>query len=157
MNALLVNTAFLLISAFGCLAIGAIVLNNQPLNAPPGFMARIQKYLTTNIAETRHNHEFPELELRCYPVSPEILFSYVEKAIIVLGWEEVEIDAKQRHLHVVAESTLFKFKDDIEIQLQPADRGTELQVRSSSRVGKGDFGANARHITDLMATLARIS
>ena len=157
MSSLLVNTAFLVIAAFGCLAIGAMVLNNQPLNTPPGFMARIQTYLTTNSAETRRKHEFPELELRCYPVSPDILFSYIEKAIIVLGWEEVEIDAKKHHVHVIAESTLFRFKDDIEIQLQPADRGTELHVRSSSRVGKGDFGANARHITDLMATLARIS
>jgi hypothetical protein len=75
MSSLLVNTAFLLIAAFGCLAIGAIVLNNQPLNAPPGFMVRLQKYLTTNIAETRRKHEFPELELRCYPVSPDVLFS----------------------------------------------------------------------------------
>ena len=157
MSSLLVNTIILIFAALGCLAIGAVVLNNPPLYDSPGFLVRMKTYLTTNIAETRRDHDFPELELRCYNVAPANLLTYLEKAIIVLGWEVLESDARQHHIKAVTETALLKFKDDIEIQLQLADCGTELHIRSSSRTGRGDFAANTRHILDLMETLARVT
>ena len=46
---------------------------------------------------------------------------------------------------------LWKFKDDVTIQIQPAQpSGSLLVVRSASRVGKGDLGANTRHIMNLV-------
>ena len=151
---LLLNTAFLILAAFGCLIIGALMINEAPLFEPPGFANRLRTYLTTNVAETRRNHEFPELELRCYKVTPQALFPRLERAIDVLGWQLVDDAPEQYRLKAVVETQLLKFKDDIDIQLRLADCGTELHIRASSRVGRGDLAANTRHIMALHNVLA---
>lgn len=156
MSSFFVNTIILVLATLGCLIVGAVILNNPPLYDPPGFFSRMKTYLTSNVAETRRDHEFPELELRCYNVAPDKLFTYLEKAILMLGWQVIESDVQQHRIQAMTETTLLKFKDDIDIQLQLADCGTELHVRSSSRVGRGDFAANTRHILDLMDALARV-
>ncbi len=155
MSMFAVNLLVLLSAAVGCLVVGAIVVNNPPLSDPPGFRTRLFTYLTQNVAETRRDHGFPELELRSYTMSPTPLFTRVEHAITALGWEIVDFDPGRYYLHAVVVTPLLKFKDDVEVYLVPAREGTELHIRSSSRVGKGDLGANTRHILDLLATLGR--
>jgi len=55
----------------------------------------------------------------------------------------------------VVETRLWRFRDDVEVKLIPGERGTEIHVRSASRVGKGDFGTNTRHILSLLQCLGR--
>jgi len=45
------------------------------------------------------------------------------------------------------------FKDDIVIRLSPDGSGTKIDVRSKSRVGKGDLGVNAKRISDYLDAL----
>lgn len=151
----LANTVMLLLAGAGCLALGALMLNNVPLGTPPGLRRRLRTYLTRNVAETRRNHPFPELELPSVPMTPGSLFTRLEFTIELLGWELVESDARQQRLHAVVETTLLKFKDDVIVQLQASNRGTEIHIRSSSRVGKADLGANTRHILDLLNMLGQ--
>ena len=40
------------------------------------------------------------------------------------------------------------FKDDVVVRLTPSAEGTRIDVRSKSRVGKGDVGVNAKRIED---------
>lgn len=155
MSVFLINSVIFLIAGAGCLVVGSIILNNPPIHDPPGFIQRLQTYLTTNVAETRTNHPFPELELRCYRMAPSSLFTRIEHAVNALGWEILDSDPKQYHLQAVIMTSLLKFKDDIDIHLNLAPCGTELHIRSSSRVGRGDLGANTRHILDLLTTLER--
>jgi uncharacterized protein (DUF1499 family) len=155
MSAFFVNLLVLFIAGAGSLVIGGIVLNNPPLYSPPGFGERLRTYLTSRVAETQRDHRFPELELRCYALAPGTLFARVEHAVMALGWETIDMDLNRHYLHAVVSTPLLKFKDDLEVHLVPAACGTELHVRSESRLGKGDLGANTRHILDLLATLAR--
>ena len=155
MSTLIVNTITFLIAGAGCLVVGALVLNNLPLGDPPGLMPRLKAYFSENSAETRRDHPFPELELRCYRTTPQALFPRVEHALQRLAWDIIDSDPHNHHLRAVIETPLLKFKDDIEIQLQLADCGTELHVRAQSRIGRGDLGANTRHILDLYDALAR--
>jgi uncharacterized protein (DUF1499 family) len=53
----------------------------------------------------------------------------------------------------VVVSPLWRFKDDVEVQLQPTRVGVQVDVRSRSRVGKGDLAANTRHILELYREL----
>lgn len=145
-----------LIAAAGCLIVGAIVLNNPPINDPPGMGWRLWTYLTRNVAETRRHHEFPELELRCYRMSPGRLYERVEHAVNVLDWDVVERRPEAYSLHAVVSTQLLKFKDDVTIELKVADCGTELYVRAASRVGRADLAANTRHILTLHAMLDRL-
>lgn len=155
MSYLIVNTLMLLLAASGCLIVGALILNDLPLHDEPGLLVRLRTYLTSNVAQTRRNALFPELELRSYRLTPPVLFGRVENAVDMLGWKLVEADPTELRLHAVVQTRLFKFRDDVEIQLRLGDAGTELHVRSMSRVGRGDFGANTRHIMDLHNALAR--
>lgn len=145
-----------LIALAGCLAIGALMLNSVRLGDPPGTGRRLLAYLNTHVAETRRGHEFPELELRCYRMSPAQLYDRVEQAVRVLNWEIVEPGAQAGTLHATVTSQLLRFVDDVHVELRVAACGTELHVRSASRIGRGDFGANARHVMELHMTLDRL-
>jgi uncharacterized protein (DUF1499 family) len=57
------------------------------------------------------------------------------------------------YLHAECRSALFGFVDDLELQLRP-DRSL-IAVRSASRVGYSDLGANRRRVEELRSELAR--
>jgi uncharacterized protein (DUF1499 family) len=62
------------------------------------------------------------------------------------GWEIVaEVPAEGR-IEAVATTTFFGFKDDVVIRIRPHGSGSRLDVRSKSRVGRSDVGANAARI-----------
>ena len=49
---------------------------------------------------------------------------------------------------------MFGFKDDVVIRITPAGSGSRVDVRSVSRVGRSDLGANARRIREFLRQLA---
>jgi len=154
-NQLLINLLLFFATGLSLLIIGALVLNELPMQAPPGLLVRLRTYLSQNIAETRREHPFPELELPVYRMAPAQLFSRVERAMEILGWELQDSEPQSHTLHAVVESRLWHFKDDVVVKLVPGEWGTEIHVRAQSRVGKGDLGANTRHILNLLQCLGR--
>ena len=50
-------------------------------------------------------------------------------------------------------SLWFGFKDDVVIRIQPHENGSRVDVRSKSRLGRSDVGANARRIELFMEKL----
>jgi uncharacterized protein (DUF1499 family) len=50
---------------------------------------------------------------------------------------------------------MFRFKDDVTITLSREGDGALVNVRSHSRVGKGDLGTNARRIRRFQVELAK--
>ncbi len=55
------------------------------------------------------------------------------------------------YLHVEATTRLMRFTDDVEFHLRPADG--IIAMRSASRVGRSDFGANAKRLEAVRAAL----
>lgn len=55
------------------------------------------------------------------------------------------------YLHAEARSRIFRFVDDLELHLRPAD--SLIAVRSAARVGSWDLGVNRRRIERLRRTL----
>jgi uncharacterized protein (DUF1499 family) len=142
---------FFLVLIFASLLVAGIIANRLPLNDPPGFSTRISTYLSTNVAETSADTVFPELKLRRYEAPPALLFDIARRAVQGLKWEVVSMDESKGEIKAVVTTKVWKFQDDITIQIQPAQpSGNWLWVRSSSRVGKGDLGANTRHVMDLV-------
>ena len=56
------------------------------------------------------------------------------------------------YLHAECTSRIFRFVDDLELQLRPADG--VIAVRSASRVGRSDLGVNRDRVESLRASLA---
>ncbi len=70
----------------------------------------------------------------------------------ILSWEKMNLAIKQaggiilindgHYGHAVFTSTLFRFKDDLEIILQQ----DKIDIRSASRAGRSDFGINRKRV-----------
>jgi len=132
----------------------AIVRNGVPLVEKPGPGKRLLVYLSRNTAETRPDHDWPELRTRAYSSTVDELFDRVERTIRELGWEVVEKDQQAHTLHAVVSTPWLGFQDDVRIRLAGTSyQGTALNVRSGSRIGRADFGANAGHIMALHRAL----
>jgi uncharacterized protein (DUF1499 family) len=73
-----------------------------------------------------------------------------------LGWEVVEVAPEEGRLEARETSTVFRFVDDVVVRVQPAPAGGSLvDVRSKSRDGRGDLGANAARIRAFVSALPR--
>jgi hypothetical protein len=105
---------------------------------------------------------FAELQRIGYPdlgplelaVPPAQAFARAQAAARDLGWEIVGLDEGAGRIEAVATTLWFGFKDDIVVRVAPAGAGSRIDVRSKSRVGRSDLGANARRIREFLGRLA---
>jgi len=63
-----------------------------------------------------------------------------------LGWELVVASPGTRRIEATDTTAWFGFTGDIVVRIQPAGDGARVDVRSRSRVGRSDLGANAERI-----------
>ena len=71
-------------------------------------------------------------------------------ALGALGFEVVNADRDALRVEAVATSFWFGFKDDVVVRIRPVEAGARIDVRSVSRVGVGDSGANAKRIVKIL-------
>jgi len=72
-----------------------------------------------------------------------------------LGWQVVASDAASGRIEATDMTGWFGFKDDIVVRVRGlADGGSRVDVRSVSRVGRSDLGANAARVRKYLAKLA---
>jgi uncharacterized protein (DUF1499 family) len=64
----------------------------------------------------------------------------------MVNTEITEIDVDGGRIEAIAVSRWFRFVDDIVVRVTENDSGSKVDIRSKSRDGKGDLGANARRI-----------
>jgi uncharacterized protein (DUF1499 family) len=89
------------------------------------------------------------------PLDPDQAFKQVSiVAAEMPGWTITYTDPKTRSIEGVATTALFHFHDDFVIQVRPASSASLVEMRSKSRVGKGDVGANYKRIKSFFATLS---
>ncbi len=69
-------------------------------------------------------------------------------------WQVTAVDPQARTFEGVVESRLFRFRDDFVVRVRPEGTGSRVDMRSKSRVGKGDLGANAHRIEMFLQALA---
>ncbi len=138
-------------------AVVAIAMNRPMLFDPPGFTKRLSIYLRYNTAETAANPLLPELRIRHYRVSEDVMKTAVERTIQSFSrWtvlrEEKELGAYQ----IEVTSLIWRFRDDLSILVTGTANGErEVYVYSASRVGRGDLGANRVHILTFYEELER--
>ncbi|OGR89648.1 MAG: hypothetical protein A3A86_00050 [Elusimicrobia bacterium RIFCSPLOWO2_01_FULL_60_11] len=61
-------------------------------------------------------------------------------------WDLVNEDLKNYLLEFTATTAWMRYKDDVVIQVTPERTGSSIHMRSKSRLGKSDLGANAKRI-----------
>ncbi|HUP31170.1 MAG TPA: DUF1499 domain-containing protein [Usitatibacter sp.] len=70
-----------------------------------------------------------------------------------LGWEVVSSDATTGRVEATATTKWFGFQDDVVVRVRPEGTGSRVDVRSASRVGESDVGANAARVREFLAKL----
>lgn len=121
------------------------------LLGPPGFFTRMMIYLTRNEATLDSSSVLPELFPAEYSTEKNLLFLTVLEALRNLGWDVIEKNDSHHSIAALIKTRWFHFKDDIFIEIIVGrEGGSALKIRSTSRVGIGDFGANSKHILDLV-------
>jgi len=93
---------------------------------------------------------YPDVKTREWTGGEEladrIYDAVVEVADSERDWIVVEADPSARTLEAVAESTLFRFKDDVVVRITRRGDLVLLDMRSKSRMGRSDLGVNAKRI-----------
>lgn len=98
---------------------------------------------------------YPDLEpMELERSAPEV-FSIVHEAVDRLGWTIVESEPPGEtgvgRIEATARSLIMGYTNDVVIQVKGDDAHAQIDVRSVSRYGRHDFGANAKYIRKLFA------
>lgn len=128
---------------------------------PPAFVAlRAAREDAPNAVEhpgeevaTQQRDAYPEIRPRRYARSPEAVFAAAADQVREQGWLLVEEDSDSGRIEAVAVTTWFGFRDDVVIRVAADADGARLDMRSASRVGRSDLGANARRIDRYLRAL----
>jgi uncharacterized protein (DUF1499 family) len=79
-----------------------------------------------------------------------------DRAVLVatdMGWDIYLQDRNTGIIEAVDTTALMGFKDDVVVRLRTNAEGTLVDLRSVSRVGLGDMGANAKRINAFLQRL----
>jgi len=96
---------------------------------------------------------YPDLVTLTVEKPTDEVFAAAEKVARNLGWEIVRADPDSGQIEATATTYWFRFKDDVAIRLTPRGTETYVDIRSKSRVGQGDMGANAGRIQAFLSSL----
>jgi len=130
---------------------------------PPQFKAVLaQRTDAANPAEYG-GQEIADLQRRAYPKvvplsvpePPDRTFDLALTAARAMGWLIVDANRQEGRIEATDRTFWFGFKDDVVIRVRQEGVGSRVDVRSLSRVGKSDVGANARRIERYLAVLSR--
>jgi uncharacterized protein (DUF1499 family) len=71
-----------------------------------------------------------------------------------MGWEMVDAERREGRIEATDRTAWFGFADDVVIRVRPESGIARVDVRSVSRVGRGDVGTNAARIREYVEKLA---
>ena len=97
------------------------------------------------VIEIQKEH-YPDLHTVRTSMNPEEAFERASEVAESLHWEIYNSDPANGRIEALYKSFWFGFKDDIVIRIRETESGSEVDLRSVSRVGVGDLGANAARI-----------
>ena len=132
------------------------------LDRPPKFVAVLPLRAGAPNPATYGGSEVADAQRRSYPDIKPLLLSVPAGAAYKqalasargMGWELVASDSTAGRIEATATTPWFGFKDDVVVRVRPEGSGSRIDVRSVSRVGKSDVGANAQRIRTYLADVA---
>jgi len=89
---------------------------------------------------------YPDIAPFITSLSPQSAFEKALAAATHLGWDIVAAEPKFGRIEATDTTFWYGFKDDVVIRIAEVPQGSRVDVRSVSRVGGSDVGANAARI-----------
>jgi uncharacterized protein (DUF1499 family) len=94
----------------------------------------------------RQQQAYPEIQPVISRMNRDEALIEATQLVKDLQWEFINIDYDKGIIEAYDTSGFFGFVDDIVIRVRTQDQGSRIDIRSVSRVGKGDMGKNAERI-----------
>lgn len=110
----------------------------------------------------KQRQAYPQIAPLSLDLSPEEAFEIVRKAAGNRGWEVIEAIRPGGRLglgrvEAIDRTFLLRIPDDITVRIRPRADGARIDVRSASRIGKHDFGENARRIRRFLDEISALA
>jgi uncharacterized protein (DUF1499 family) len=96
---------------------------------------------------------YPDIAPLALAIPPARAFSHALDIAQRMGWTIIDGDPVTGRIEADDRSRWFGFTDDIVIRIAASGAGSKIDMRSSSRHGRGDFGVNAARIRAYLAAL----
>ena len=130
---------------------------------PPRFSAILPLRANANPAPERIDGKtaalqragYPDLVSLDLPISADAAFAKASEAAKAMEWEIVSSRPSEGIIEATATTAWFGFRDDIVVRIRPEGARSRVDVRSTSRVGRGDAGKNADRIRRFLGRLAK--
>ena len=97
---------------------------------------------------------YPKLKPIISELDKDQAFAKAVDIALSLGWDVVAKNEQQGLIEAVDTTALWAFKDDIAIRVQTVGATSVIDLRSISRVGGTDLGANAARIEKFIAAFS---
>jgi uncharacterized protein (DUF1499 family) len=128
---------------------------------PPAFQALLPERQKAPNGAAYGGMEVAKVQQKAYPdihtlvlkVPPDKAMQLAIDAARSSGWNIVASGSASGRIEATATTTWFGFKDDVVVRIRPEGSGSRVDVRSVSRVGEGDLGANAARIREFLHRL----
>jgi hypothetical protein len=130
----------------------------NPMTAPMGSLDAYKAPAFSKIAALtlgQVGHEaYPAVRTLTVAADPARTAAAAQAEAAAQGWTGVTADPATGVVEATAETFWFGFKDDVVVRVRPgAAGGSIVDVRSTSRVGLSDIGANAARIQKFLTGL----
>jgi len=109
-------------------------------------------YPGRQVAELQRS-AYPDIVPLVLPAAAPRAFELALAQVRQRGWTVVSSSPEEGRIEATAESRLYGFIDEVAIRVRPSGTGSIVDVRSRSRLGRIDRGANARRIRVYLADL----
>ena len=109
-------------------------------------------YEGAKIAE-QQRQAYPDIAPLTLGLSREVAFNRALDAARRMGWTIVAADEAAGRIEASDKSRWFGFTDDIIVRVTASGSGSRVDIRSSSRLGRSDFGVNAARVRAYLAEL----
>jgi hypothetical protein len=97
---------------------------------------------------------YPGNEPLMVSVSPRTIYDGTMTVITKRKWRIVDARApaagRDGHIEAIARTPIMGLRDDVTVRIRPSREGARVDVRSASRYGSIDFGANAERVLALL-------
>jgi uncharacterized protein (DUF1499 family) len=100
---------------------------------------------------------YPDIKPVMLAVTPAKAFELCLATAREMGWDIINADPDKGIIEGTDTTFWFGFKDDIVIRIVPSEKGSRIDLRSVSRVGKSDVGTNAKRIRNFINKLVKKS
>jgi hypothetical protein len=131
-------------------------VSTSPLDPPP-LLSGVVVAPPAPAAAARLATLFPNLQPRNYPLAPAAVFGIVAAIVRDEGWQVLREDPPDDNgqggqINVLA-TTLFGFREEVSIRLDPTSAGTAVAVRSVALTALHEAGANGMRVAGFLAEL----